>query len=79
MHHEESFWANPRTWVGVAFVLFVVIFGKKIWDAMRASWTITATVSAPNSRRHPASGPRRRRCCETPRRGGNRLSPTPSG
>lgn len=36
MHHEESFWANPRTWVGVAFILFVVIFGKKIWDAIKA-------------------------------------------
>ncbi len=33
--HEESFWANPRTWVGVAFVLFIVIFGKKLWDAIK--------------------------------------------
>ena len=35
MHHEESFWSNPRTWVGIAFVLFVVIFGKKLWDALK--------------------------------------------
>ncbi len=35
MHHEETFWTNPRTWVGVAFVLFVVIFGRKLWDAIR--------------------------------------------
>jgi F-type H+-transporting ATPase subunit b len=32
--HEESFFANPRTWVGVAFVLFVVIFGRRIWKAL---------------------------------------------
>ena len=32
--HEESFWGNPRTWVGVAFVLFVVIFGRKLWAAI---------------------------------------------
>lgn len=32
--HEESFWANPRTWVGVAFVLFVLLFGRKIWQAL---------------------------------------------
>src|SRR5436309_14838970 len=32
--HEHSFWANPRTWVGVAFVLFVVIFGRRIWAAL---------------------------------------------
>src|SRR5690348_14296323 len=33
MHHD-TFWGNPRTWVGVAFVLFVVIFGRKIWEAL---------------------------------------------
>lgn len=32
--HEESFFANPRTWVSIAFVLFVVIFGRKIWAAL---------------------------------------------
>ncbi len=32
--HEESFWGNPRTWVGVAFVLFVLIFGRKLWAAI---------------------------------------------
>lgn len=32
--HEESFFANPRTWVSVAFVLFVVIFGRKIWAVL---------------------------------------------
>jgi len=32
--HEHSFFGNPRTWVGVAFVLFVVIFGRKLWAAL---------------------------------------------
>lgn len=32
--HEESFFANPRTWVGVAFILFFVIFGRKLWGAL---------------------------------------------
>jgi F-type H+-transporting ATPase subunit b len=32
--HDEAFFANPRTWVGVAFILFFAIFGKKLWDAM---------------------------------------------
>jgi F-type H+-transporting ATPase subunit b len=34
MEHHESFWANPRTWVGLAFIMFVVIFGQKIWQAL---------------------------------------------
>src|SRR5437763_3159579 len=34
MEHHESFWANPRTWVGFAFILFVVLFGRKIWAAL---------------------------------------------
>jgi F-type H+-transporting ATPase subunit b len=35
MHHE-SFFANPRTWVGVAFVIFVVLFGRRLWAALTA-------------------------------------------
>src|SRR4051794_22104295 len=34
MHHEETFWGNPRTWVGVAFVLFIVIFGRRLWQVI---------------------------------------------
>lgn len=34
MEHHETFWGNPRTWVGVAFVLFIVIFGRKLWAAI---------------------------------------------
>ncbi|HTR82992.1 MAG TPA: ATP synthase F0 subunit B [Reyranella sp.] len=29
--HEPSFWANPETWVAVAFLLFVVLLGKVLW------------------------------------------------
>jgi len=32
--HEENLWADPKTWVVVAFVLFVVIFGRKLWQAL---------------------------------------------
>jgi F-type H+-transporting ATPase subunit b len=32
--HEESFFANPRTWVAVAFIIFVVIFGAKLWKVL---------------------------------------------
>ncbi len=36
MHHEESLLADPRFWVGVAFILFFVIFGAKVWKALAA-------------------------------------------
>lgn len=32
--NEESFFQNPRTWVSIAFVIFVVVFGRKIWAAL---------------------------------------------
>ncbi len=28
---EASIWAEPRTWVIVAFVIFFVLFGRKLW------------------------------------------------
>ncbi len=34
MEHEASFFAEPRNWVVLAFVLFFVLFGKKIWGAL---------------------------------------------
>ncbi len=34
MEHHESFFADPRTWVAVAFTLFFLIFGKKIVQAV---------------------------------------------
>ena len=32
--HEESFFANPRNWVLIAFVLFFIAFGRKLWSAL---------------------------------------------
>ncbi len=32
--HEESFFAEPRNWVLIAFILFFVIFGRKLWSAL---------------------------------------------
>jgi len=34
MHHEESFFGDPRNWVVLAFLAFFLIFGKKIWAAL---------------------------------------------
>ncbi|GAC1347151.1 MAG: F0F1 ATP synthase subunit B [Acetobacteraceae bacterium] len=33
-HHHESLFADPRTWVGIAFVIFFLIFGRKAWAAV---------------------------------------------
>ena len=32
--HEESFFADPRSWVAAAFVIFFVLFGAKLWKAL---------------------------------------------
>jgi len=34
MHHEESFFGNPRNWVVIAFILFFVLFGRKLWGVL---------------------------------------------
>ena len=34
MHEHGSLFADPRTWVGVAFVIFFAIFGRKMWGAI---------------------------------------------
>lgn len=33
---HETFFTDPRTWVSLAFVIFVVLFGGKIWGALAA-------------------------------------------
>ena len=44
---HETFWSNPRTWVGLAFILFVVLFGRRIWQALAAMLDArTASVRA---------------------------------
>jgi F-type H+-transporting ATPase subunit b len=32
--HEPSFFAEPRNWVIIAFFLFFIIFGRKLWSAL---------------------------------------------
>jgi F-type H+-transporting ATPase subunit b len=34
MHQEEGFFAEPRNWVVLAFLLFFILFGKKLWGAL---------------------------------------------
>jgi F-type H+-transporting ATPase subunit b len=34
MPHTESFFADPRNWVVIAFFLFFILFGKKLWGAL---------------------------------------------
>ena len=34
MHHEAGFFADPAHWVVIAFFLFFIIFGKKLWGAL---------------------------------------------
>jgi F-type H+-transporting ATPase subunit b len=34
--HEAGFFAEPRTWVAVAFIIFFILFGKKLWQAIAA-------------------------------------------
>jgi F-type H+-transporting ATPase subunit b len=36
MDHEPSFFGEPRNWVVFAFILFFVLFGKKLWSALAA-------------------------------------------
>ncbi len=36
MAHEASFFAEPRNWVVFAFILFFVLFGKKLWSPLAA-------------------------------------------
>ena len=54
---EPSFFANPETWVAVAFVLFVALLGKVLWgritalldkrasDITRGGWTRETTLA----------------------------------
>ena len=31
---ETGFWGEPRVWVAIAFVVFFVLFGKRLWKAI---------------------------------------------
>jgi len=34
MHHYEHFWLDPKFWVAVSFVLFFVLFGRKVFSGL---------------------------------------------
>ncbi len=34
MHHEVGFFQDEHTWVAIAFVIFFVIFGRKLWGVL---------------------------------------------
>ncbi len=34
MHHEPGFFADPVNWVLLSFILFFVLFGRKLWAAL---------------------------------------------
>ncbi|EFH09676.1 F0F1 ATP synthase subunit B [Pseudoroseomonas cervicalis] len=31
MHHYEHFWLDPKFWVAISFVIFVVLLGRTMW------------------------------------------------
>lgn len=33
-HHYEHFWLDPKFWVAVSFVLFVLLVGRRLWAAL---------------------------------------------
>jgi F-type H+-transporting ATPase subunit b len=36
MHHYEHFWLDPKFWVAVSFVIFVLLVGRKAWAQLTA-------------------------------------------
>ena len=34
MHNDPGFFAEPRNWVVLAFILFFVVFGNRLWAAL---------------------------------------------
>ena len=42
--HEESVFQDPRTWVAIAFVIFFVLFGRKLWAALTKMLDARATA-----------------------------------
>lgn len=33
-HHYEHFWLDPKFWVAVSFLLFILLLGGKLWQAL---------------------------------------------
>jgi F-type H+-transporting ATPase subunit b len=43
MHEEPGFFAEPVHWVALAFFLFFILFGKKLWGALAGMLDARAT------------------------------------
>ena len=37
MHHYEHFWLDPKFWVAVSFVIFLLLVGKRAWALLIGS------------------------------------------
>src|SRR5580700_1198717 len=46
MHDEPGFFAEPLHWVVLSFILFFVIFGKKLWGALAGMLDARARAQA---------------------------------
>ena len=33
-HHYEHFWLDPKFWVAVSFIIFLLLVGRRIWTAL---------------------------------------------
>jgi F-type H+-transporting ATPase subunit b len=44
MQHEESFFGDPKNWVVIAFILFFVLFGRRLWQALANMLDARATA-----------------------------------
>lgn len=44
MHHDASFFADPRNWVLIAFILFFVLFGRRLWTPLARMLDNRATM-----------------------------------
>lgn len=44
MHNEPGFFAEPRNWVVLAFILFFVLFGNKLWRVLAGLLDARATA-----------------------------------
>ena len=60
--HETSFFAEPKNWVALAFIVFFVLFGRMLGALSRRCWTIARRRSGPNWMRRPGCAARPRLC-----------------
>ncbi len=65
---EHGFFGEPKNWVFIAFVLFFVLFGRKLWSALAGMLDDRASkVRAELEEALPPPPGGRRRCCAMPK------------